>query len=124
MFDFIVAPVRKNGKQLPAYRSRSRCFSWLDLLAGGCEVVPRCSVVGDAERQSELRGVLRRCGSLFSCEKFNGFGKAFAEKLHDKIKGDAAAAYAVAIPFVASDGQAVVPFPAIFLSGAFQRFPL
>ena len=28
------------------------------------------------------------------------------------------------IPFVSPDGQAVVPFPAVFLSGAFQRFSL
>ena len=29
---------------------------------------------------------------------------------------------AVAIPLVAPDGQSVVPFPSVFLSGAFQRF--
>ena len=29
---------------------------------------------------------------------------------------------AVAIPLVAPDGQFVVPFPSVFLSGAFQRF--
>ena len=60
----------------------------------------------------------------FSCEKFNGFGKTLAKKLHDKINGAAALALAVAIPLVAPDGQAVVPFPSVFLSGAFQRFPL
>ena len=92
--------------------------------AGGCKVVPRCSVFRAAGRQSELRGVLRRCVSLFSCEKFNGFGKAPAKKLHDKINGAAALALAVAIPLVAPNGQAVVPFPSVFLSGAFQRFSL
>ena len=37
---------------------------------------------------------------------------------------DAALALAVAIPLVAPDGQAVMPFPSVFLSGAFQLFPL
>jgi len=84
--------------------------------AGCCEVVPRYAVVGAAGRQSELRGVLRR-GSLFSCEKFHGFGEALAEKLHDKINGCTALTLAVPVPFVSPDGQAVVPFPAVFLSG-------
>ncbi len=76
-----------------------------------------------AGRQSKIRegrgawSVRRGC-SLFPCEKFNGFGEALAEKLHDKINGAAAFALAVAIPFVSPDGQAVVPFPAVFLSGA------
>jgi len=92
--------------------------------AGGCEVVPRCSVVGAAGRQSEVRkgrgalSVRRRCCAFFSCQQFNGFGEALAEKLHDKINGCAAFALAVAIPFVSPDGQAVVPLPAVFLSGA------
>ena len=74
-----------------------------------------------AGRQSKIRegrgawSVRRGC-SLFPCEKFNGFGEALAEKLHDKINGAAAFALAVAIPFVSPDGQAVVPFPAVFLS--------
>ena len=41
-----------------------------------------------------------------------------AEKLHDKINGCAALALAVPVPFVSPDGQAVVPFPTVFLSGA------
>ena len=92
--------------------------------AGSCEVVPRCSVVGAAGRQSEVRkgrgawSVRRRCSSLFSCEKFNGFGEALAEKLHDKINGCAALALAVPVPFVSPDGQAVVPLPAVFIPGA------
>ena len=98
--------------------------------AGGCEVVPRYAVVGAAGWQSEVRegrgawSVRRRGCAFFSCQHFNGFGKALAEKLHDKINGAAALALAVAIPFVAPDGQAVVPFPSVFLSGAFQRFSL
>ena len=55
---------------------------------------------------------------FFACQQFNGFGEALAEKLHDKINGCAAFALAVAIPFVSPDSQAVVPFPAVFLSGA------
>ena len=62
--------------------------------------------------------VRRRSGSFFACQQFNGFGEALAEKLHDKINGCAAFALAVAIPLVAPDGQAVVPFPTVFLSGA------
>ena len=34
MFDFIVALARKNGKQLPVYRSRSCCFSWIGHFGG------------------------------------------------------------------------------------------
>ena len=68
--------------------------------------------------------VRRRGGSFFACQQFNGVGEALAEKLHDKINGAAALALAMAIPLVAPDGQAVVPFPAVFLSGAFQRFSL
>src|SRR5699024_11169466 len=86
--------------------------------AGCCEVVSRYAVVWAAGRQSEVRNgrgawsVRRRCCAFFSCQQFNGFGKALAEKLHDKINGCAALALAVAIPFVSPDGQAVVPFPA------------
>ena len=92
--------------------------------AGCCEVVSRYAVVWAAGRQSEVRNgrgawsVRRRCCAFFSCQQFNGFGKALAEKLHDKINGCAALALAVAIPFVSPDGQAVVPFPAVFLSCA------
>src|SRR5699024_1118172 len=92
--------------------------------AGCCEVVPRYSVGVVWGRQPEVREgrgarVVRRwCGSLFSCEKFHGFGKALAEKLHDKINGAAALALAVPVPFVSPDGQAVVPFPAVFIPGA------
>ena len=50
--------------------------------------------------------------------KFHGFGEALAEKLHDKINGAAALALAVPVPFVSPDGQAVVPFPAVFIPGA------
>ena len=76
-----------------------------------------------AGRQSKIRegrgawSVRRGC-SLFPCEKFNGFGEALAEKLHDKINGAAALALAVPVPFVSPDGQAVVPLPAVFISGA------
>ena len=91
---------------------------------GGCEVVPRYAVVGIAGRQSEVRkgrgawSVRRRCCAFFSCQQFNGFGEALAEKLHDKINGCAALALAVPVPFVSPDGQAVVPLPAVFVSGA------
>ena len=76
-----------------------------------------------AERQPEVRNgrgawSVRRGCSLFPCEKFNGFGKALSEKLHDKIDGAAALALAVAIPFISSDSHAVVPFPAVFVPGA------
>jgi hypothetical protein len=57
-------------------------------------------------------------GSFFACEKFHGFGKALAEKLHDKINGCAALTLAVPVPFVSPDGQAVVPFPAVLVPGA------
>jgi len=76
-----------------------------------------------AGRQSEIRegrgawSVRRGC-SLFPCKKFNGFGEALSEKLHDKINGAAALALAVAIPFVSSDSHAVVPFPAVFIPSA------
>ena len=92
--------------------------------AGGCEVVPRYAVVGAAGWQSEVRegrgawSVRRRGCAFFSCQHFNGFGEALAEKLHDKINGCAALALAVPVPFVSPDGQAVVPLPAVFLSGA------
>jgi len=92
--------------------------------AGGCEVVPRCSVVGAAGRQSEVRkgrggwSVRRRGCTFFSCQQFNGFGKALSVKLHDKINGCAALTLAVPVPFVSPDGQTVVPFPTVFLSGA------
>ena len=56
--------------------------------------------------------------AFFSCQHFNGFGKALSVKLHDKINGCAALALAVAIPFVSPDGQAVVPLPAVFVSVA------
>ena len=68
--------------------------------------------------------VRRRGGSFLACEKFNGFGKALAEKLHDKINGTAAFALAVPVPLVSTDCQAVVPFPAVFLSGAGKLFAL
>ena len=77
--------------------------------AGGCEVVPRCAVVGAAGRQTEVRkgredwSVRRRGCAFFSCQHFNGFGKALAEKLHDKINGCAALALAVPVPFVSPD---------------------
>ena len=54
--------------------------------AGCCEIVPRCSVVGAAGRQSEVRKgrgawSVRRLGcAFFSCQQFNGFGEALAEK--------------------------------------------
>ena len=90
--------------------------------AGCCEVVPRYAVVGAAGRQSEVgegRGAVRRWGCAFlSCEKFNGFGKALSEKLHEEVNGAAALALAVPVPFVSPDGQAVVPFPAVFIPGA------
>ena len=92
--------------------------------AGGCEVVPRCSVVGVPGRQSEVRkgrgawSVRRRGCAFFACQQFNGFGEALAEKLHDKINGCAAFALAVPVPFVSPDGQAVVPLPAVFIPGA------
>ena len=91
--------------------------------AGCCEIVPRCSVVGAAGRQSEVRKgrgawSVRRLGcAFFSCQQFNGFGEALAEKLHDKINGAAAFALAVPVPFVSPDSQAVVPLPAVFISG-------
>ena len=78
---------------------------------------------GAAGRQSEVgegRGawsVRRRGGSFFACQQFNGFGEALAEKLHDKINGAAAFALAVPVPFVSPDSQAVVPLPAVFISG-------
>src|SRR5699024_5800138 len=92
--------------------------------AGGCEVVPRCAGVGAAGRQSEVgegrgaRSVRRRCCACLSGQHFNGFGKALSVNLHDKINGCAALALAVAIPLVAPDCQAVVPLPAVFVSGA------
>ena len=64
-------------------------------------------------RHSQSKG----CAFL-SCEKFNGFGKALSEKLHEEVNGAAALALAVPVPFVSPDGQAVVPFPAVFISGA------
>ena len=74
---------------------------------------------GAAGRQSEVgegRGAVRRWGCAFlSCEKFNGFGKALSEKLHEEVNGAAALALAVAIPLVSSDRQAVVPLPAVFI---------
>ena len=36
----------------------------------------------------------------------------------NKINGAAALALAVPVPFVSPDGQAVVPFPAVFIPGA------
>ena len=98
--------------------------------AGGCEVVPRCSVVGVPGRQSEVRkgrgawSVRRRGCAFFACQQFNGFGEALAEKLHDKINGCAAFALAVPVPFVSPDGQAVVPLPAVFISGASKLLSL
>ena len=90
--------------------------------AGCCEVIPCYAVVGAAGRQSEVgegRGAVRRWGCAFlSCEKFNGFGKALSEKLHEEVNGAAALALAVPVPFVSPDGQAVVPLPAVFISGA------
>ena len=77
-----------------------------------------------ASRKSEVRNgrgawsVRRRCCAFFSCQQFNGFGEALAEKLHDKINGCAALTLAVPVPFVSPDGQAVVPLPAVFISGA------
>ena len=83
---------------------------------------------GAAGRQSEVgegRGAVRRWGCAFlSCEKFNGFGKALSEKLHEEVNGAAALALAVAIPLVSSDRQAVVPLPAVFIPGAFKLFAL
>jgi len=77
---------------------------------------------GAAGRQSEIgegRGAVRRWGCAFlSCEKFNGFGKALSEKLHEEVNGAAALALAVPVPFVSPDGQAVVPFPAVLVPGA------
>jgi hypothetical protein len=58
--------------------------------AGGCEVVPRYAVVGAAGWQSEVREgrgawSVRRLGcAFFSCQQFNGFGEALAEKLPPK----------------------------------------
>jgi len=98
--------------------------------AGGCEVVPRCAVVGAAGWQSEVRegrgawSVRRRGCAFFSCQHFNGFGKALAEKLHDKINGCAALTLAVPVPFVSPDGQAVVPLPAVLVPGAGKLFAL
>ena len=51
------------------------------------------------------------------CQHFNGFGKALAEKLHDKINGCAALVLAVPVPLVSPDCQAVMPLPAVFISG-------
>ena len=90
---------------------------------GGCEVVPRYAVVGIAGWQSEVRKgrgawSVRRLGcAFFPCQQFYGFGKALPEKLHDKINGCAAFALAVPVPFVSPDSQAVVPLPAVFISG-------
>lgn len=77
-------------------------------------------VSGFVAVKAEINGLdVRRLDcAFFSCQQFNGFGEALAEKLHDKINGAAAFALAVAIPFVSLDGQAVVPRPAVFLSGA------
>ena len=92
--------------------------------AGCCEVVPHYAVVGAAGWQSEVRegrgawSVQRRGCAFFSCQHFNGFGKALSVKLHDKINGCAALTLAVPVPFVSPDGQAVVPLPAVFIPGA------
>ena len=53
-------------------------------------------------------------------QKFHGFGKTLAVKLHDKINGIAAFALAVAKPLIAPDSQAVMSFPAVF-SAAFDK---
>ena len=42
------------------------------------------ALVGEGRR---ARSVWRRGGSFLAYEKFNGFGKALAEKLHNKING-------------------------------------
>ena len=62
-----------------------------------------------AGRQPEVRNgrgawSVRRGCSLFPCEKFNGFGEALAEKLHEEVNGAAAFALAVPVPFVSPDG--------------------
>ena len=86
----------------------------------GCVAVGRQVEVGELQG----RGLHRLPLAPFSCQRCNGFREALSEKLHDKINGAAALALAVAIPFVPPDCQAVVPFPAVFLSGAFQRLAL
>ena len=91
--------------------------------AGCCEVVPRYAVVGAVRRQSKVRKgrrawFVRRLGcAFFSCQQFYGFGKALSEKLHEEVNGAAALALAVPVPLVSPDGQAVVPLPAVFISG-------
>ena len=55
---------------------------------------------------------------LFLLSAFQQLRKALAVKLHDKINGCAALALAVPVPVVSPDGQAVVPLPAVLLSGA------
>ena len=81
----------------------------------------RLSVLRGGSRKSDRGAGLGLSGggggSFFACQQFNGFGEALAEKLHDKINGAAALALAVPVPFVSPDGQAVVPLPAVFISG-------
>ncbi len=79
----------------------------------------RLSVLRGGSRKSDRGGAVGLGLSLaaFACQQFDSFGKALSVKLHDKINGIAAFALAVAIPFVSPDGQAVVPLPAVFISG-------
>ncbi|MFQ9516753.1 MAG: hypothetical protein ACLRZ9_13140 [Eubacterium sp.] len=73
---------------------------------------------GAVESQKRTRGFrLAAVSALFSRQQFYGFGKALSEKPMTKSMVRCLA-LAVPVPFVSPDGQAVVPLPAVFISGA------
>ena len=93
--------------------------------AGCCEVVPRyvrLSGLRGGSRKSERGAGLGLSGggaAPFSPVRSSTASvKLFPKNSMTKSTGAAALALAVPVPFVSPDGQAVVPFPAVFVSGA------
>ena len=74
---------------------------------------------GEGDGVSLRLGFARLSGQHLHC-----FGEGLAVKFHHEIHRQAALALAVPEPFVSANGQAVVGFPAVFLSAAHQRFAL
>ena len=93
-----------------------------------CQIVQDVGIGDVPQRQTKRQrggGVsLRLDFARLSGQHLHRFGEGLAVKFHHKIHRKATLALAVPEPFVSADGQAVVGFPAVFLSAAHQRFAL
>ena len=93
-----------------------------------CQIFYHFCVGGIVQREPEVRrwggASVRLACACFAGQQLHRLREGLAVKLHHKVHRVAAPALAVPEPFISPHRQAVMAFPAVFLSAAYKGFPL